>query len=44
MQKAGMQYEGVHGQGMRKGDGYEDVVVYAILASDDAAAVLIKGR
>lgn len=40
MQKAGMQYEGVHRQAMRKGDDYEDLVMYAILASDDAAGIL----
>lgn len=34
MQKAGMQYEGTHRQAMKKGDGYEDIVMYAILASD----------
>jgi RimJ/RimL family protein N-acetyltransferase len=42
MQKAGMQYEGTHRQAMKKGDGYEDIVMYAILASDMAGEVSVK--
>jgi [ribosomal protein S5]-alanine N-acetyltransferase len=35
MQKAGMRYEGILRQGLRKGEGYEDEALYAILASDE---------
>ena len=42
MQKIGMQLEGVHRQAVRKWDRFEDIAVYAILASDWLAKLRVR--